>query len=98
MILLIILLSLAIVFDIIDLFCNESGELTITGFLGSLGRGMLIGLGALVVIAAIKMQEEGKTPNAVDVYKGDAEIKIVYTDTIPTDTIVVWKDGRKREW
>lgn len=98
MIFLIILLSLAIVFDIIDFFSNDSGEFTITGLLGSFGRGALIGLGALVVIATIKMQEEGKTPNAVDVYKGDAEIKIVYTDTIPTDTIVVWKDGRKREW
>lgn len=91
-------MSLAIVFDIIDFFRNDSGEFIITGLLGSLGRGMLIGLGALVVIAAIKMQEEGKTPNAVDVYKGDAEIKIVYTDTIPTNTIVVWKDGHKREW
>lgn len=97
MIFLIILLSLAIVFDIIDFFRNDSGELTITNFLGILSRGVLIGLGVLVIIAVIIMQEEGKTPNAVDVYKGNAEIKIVYTDTIPTDTIVVWKDSRKRE-
>lgn len=97
MIFLIVILSLAVIFDTVDFFCNDSGELTITGLLGSFGRGALIGLGALVTIAAIEMQEEGKTPNAVDVYRGDAEIKIVYTDTIPTDTIVVWKDGRKRE-
>lgn len=94
---LIVLLSIAIIFDTIDFFCSDS-DLTITGFLGSLGREMLIGLGVLVVIACIKMQGEGPTPDAVDVYRGDAEIKIVYTDTIPTDTIVVWKDGRKREW
>lgn len=98
MIFLIIFLSLAIVFDIIDFFRNDSVELTITNFLGSFGRGALIGLGVLVIIAVIKMQEEGKTPNAIDVYKGDAEIKIVYTDTIPTDTIVVWKNSYKREW
>lgn len=44
------------------------------------------------------MLYKGKEPTALDVYKGNAEIKVVYTDTIPTDTIVVWKDGRKREW
>ena len=98
MIFLIVILSLAIIFDTIDFFCIDAEELTITGVLGSFGRGILIALGIMVVILCIKMQKEDPTPDAIDVYRGDAEVKIVYTDTIPTDTIVVWKDGCKREW
>ena len=97
MMFLIIILSLAAIFDTIDFFCSDAEELTITAVLGFFGRGVLIALGITVVILCIKMQKEGPTPDAVDVYRGDAEVKIVYTDTIPTDTIVVWKDGCKRE-
>lgn len=31
------------------------------------------------------------SPKAIDVYRGDTTLKITYTDSIPTDTIVVWK-------
>lgn len=97
MITLIVILIIGVVLDTVAFFCEDT-EFSVISFLGSLGRGISIAFTAMFVIAAICMMNEGKTPSAIDVYKGEAEIKIVYTDTIPTDTIVVWKDGRKREW
>lgn len=93
-----IFLILAIIFDVADFLFNDSSGINILGFLGSTGRGALVGLGIICVIGFISMLYKGKEPTALDVYKGNAEIKVVYTDTIPTDTIVVWRDGRKREW
>lgn len=31
------------------------------------------------------------TPRAIDVYRGNTTLEITYTDSTPTDTIVVWK-------
>ena len=31
-------------------------------------------------------------PEAIDVYRGNTELKITYIDTIPQDTVVVWKN------
>ena len=55
MIFLIVILSLAIIFDTIDFFCIDAKELTIIGVLGSFGRGILIALGIMVVILCIEM-------------------------------------------
>lgn len=52
----------------------------------------------MVVIFSFIVQDEGKKPEAIDVYRGDTALQISYTNGIPTDTTVVWKDGRKREW
>lgn len=94
---LLIILIIAIVLDVIGFFFEET-DFSVAGLLGSFGRGALLGLGILVAIGIAKMIDEGREPKAIDLYKGDAEVKIIYTDSIPTDTIVVWKDGRKREW
>ncbi len=79
-------------------YFHEDIDFSVIGFLGSLGRGALIGLGIMVVIFSFIVQDEGKKPEAIDVYRGDTALQISYTNGIPTDTTVVWKDGRKREW
>lgn len=94
---LLVILIIAIVLDVIGFFFEET-EFSIISLLGAFGRGALLGLGILFAIGVVKMIDEGREPKAIDLYKGDAEVKIVYTNSIPTDTIVVWKDGRKREW
>lgn len=49
----------------------------------------------LLVIAAICLSfilaEIGDTPTALDVYKGNTELRITYEGKIPVDTIVIYK-------
>ena len=94
---LLVILIITIVLDVIGFFFEKT-EFSIVSLLGAFGRGMLLNLGILFAIGVAKIIDEGREPKAIDLYKGEAEVKIVYTDSIPTDTIVVWKDGRKREW
>ena len=35
--------------------------------------------------------EMENVPQAIDVYRGKTTLQIVYKDTVPIDTIVVWK-------
>lgn len=45
----------------------------------------------IAIIIAIKNIEEPK-PTALDVYRGNTELKITLVDGIPTDTVVVFKN------
>lgn len=36
---------------------------------------------------------ESKQPKPIDVYRGKTTLKISYIDTIPQDTVVVWKNN-----
>lgn len=47
-------------------------------------------IGALLLGITISM---GNEPRAIDVYRGKTELKITYIDTIPQDTVVVWKNN-----
>lgn len=46
--------------------------------------GILIGI-------SIKLISDNNTPNAIDVYRGKTTLQITYKDSIPQDTIVVFK-------
>lgn len=46
-------------------------------------------LGALLLTF---IQVKLGSPEAIDVYRGNTELKITYIDTIPQDTVVVWKN------
>lgn len=35
--------------------------------------------------------DEASTPQAIDVYRGNTTLQITYQDTIPIDSVVVWK-------
>ena len=47
-------------------------------------------LGAILQ-GAIVSSIESKQPKPIDVYRGKTTLKITYVDTIPQDTLVVWK-------
>lgn len=46
--------------------------------------------GAVVAVCVIFMSYS-KEPSAMDVYLGDTTLKVTYVDSIPTDSVVVFK-------
>lgn len=48
-----------------------------------------------IIYSKIKTDLEGIPPQAIDVYRGSTELQITYqvvgNDTIPVDSIVIWK-------
>lgn len=47
-------------------------------------------LGGLFFIAILN-STESKQPKPIDVYRGKTTLKISYVDSIPQDTLVIWK-------
>ena len=48
---------------------------------------LLVGIGAIIVHEGIQSFE----PRAIDVYRGKTTLEITYKDSIPVDTVVVFK-------
>lgn len=48
---------------------------------------LLIGVGAIILHEGIQSFE----PSAIDVYRGKTTLEITYKDSIPVDTVVVFK-------
>lgn len=48
---------------------------------------LLFGIGAIIVHAGIQSYE----PSAIDVYRGKTTLEITYKNSIPVDTVVVFK-------
>lgn len=53
--------------------------------------GILIGAILSLLTVAIIPDESNNQPEAIDVYRGKTTLKITYIDSIPQDTIVVFK-------
>ena len=47
-----------------------------------------IGIGALCISKGLRIT----TPQAIDVYRGKTTLQITYKDSIPVDTVVVFKE------
>ena len=57
-----------------------------------------IGLITIGIIHTVKPGYfENDKPTAMDVYQGKTRLEVHYTDTIPTDSVVVYLDKYKRE-
>ena len=67
--------------------CNLDDGIAISSLIGTI---MCI---AGIIILALSIQED--KPSAIDVYNGKTRLQITYQDTIPIDTVVVWKDEFK---
>ena len=61
-------------------------EIPIDVLFGNMTLSIILGAFLLAFI-----QTKLGTPTALDVYRGKTELKITYIDTIPQDTVVVWK-------
>lgn len=60
----------------------------------------LVGIGFITVGIILTVKPgyfENDSPTAMDVYQGKTRLEIHYTDTIPTDSVVVYLDEYKRE-
>ena len=49
-------------------------------------------LGTTFTVAGIIKENKPKSPQAIDVYRGNTTLQITYKDSIPVDTIVVFKN------
>lgn len=52
-------------------------------------------MGAYILSGGIMMYQESCKPTAMDVYKGKTTLQITYKDSIPVDSVVVFKDKEK---
>ena len=55
----------------------------------------LLVLSAIIFFALLSSYENRDTPSAIDVYQGKTTIEITYRDSIPVDSVVVFKKTMK---
>lgn len=62
-----------------------------------LGHGIIIGLivGVIVAFVLVILLPPIHKPTALDVYQGKTTLEITYKDSIPVDSVVVFKDEFK---
>ena len=78
---------LLIVVTVLLLLYSITGEGWIKGVAGQLYAWCFL---AVVLIVGINISEP--TPTALDVYRGNTELKITSVNGIPTDSVVVFKN------
>ena len=73
-------------------FCMLSDSNT-KGLSGACGFSLMIGI-PLIIAGVIEISPQ--KPTALDVYQGKTTLEITYRDSIPVDTIVVFKEEFKK--
>ena len=53
--------------------------------------GILIGLAITGIISICYFADISNIPSAIDVYRGKTTLEITYRDSIPVDSVVVYK-------
>lgn len=48
---------------------------------------------AIMFICTLSIMGLSDPPKAIDVYRGKTELKVTYEDSIPVDTVVIYKKG-----
>ena len=60
------------------------------------GLGFWLGVaGSWMMMVALLAMEESSKPSAMDVYKGKTILEITYRDSVPVDSVVVFKNKEK---
>ena len=62
-----------------------------TIFFAGIWIGSILSLLTVAIIKAIIPDESNNQPQAIDVYRGKTTLQITYKDSIPQDTVVVFK-------
>ena len=57
---------------------------------------LLLVISTVILIGLISSYESRNIPTAMDVYQGKTTLEITYRDSIPVDSIVVFKDEFKK--
>ena len=76
-VLLIITISFAITSTILHLFAGDYSA--------------VVSLSIVAVLVTFIICEEREKPQAIDVYKGKTTLQVTYEDSIPIDTVVIFK-------
>jgi hypothetical protein len=57
---------------------------------------LLLIISTVIFTALVSSYESRNTPTALDVYQGKTTLEITYRDSIPVDSVVVFKDEFKK--
>lgn len=87
-IIIIVLIFIVVIFN--NFRIAKVNEMFIDDLFGNTMLSILLG-----ALLSVVIQVELESPKAIDVYRGNTELKITYIDTIPQDTVVVWKGGKQ---
>lgn len=63
---------------------------------GRMCSAWLLTLSVIIFIALLLSYENNDVPTAKDVYEGKTTLEITYRDSVPVDTIIVFKDEFKK--
>lgn len=63
---------------------------------GRLFSAIILTIAGIIFSALLSLYENRNTPTSLDVYQGETTLEITYKDSIPIDTIVVFKDEFKK--
>ncbi len=77
---------------VLSLICNISSNDKDNRFLSAL----ILTVSAIIFVALFSSHENRNTPTSLDVYEGKTTLEITYRDSIPVDTIVVFKEEFKK--
>lgn len=59
---------------------------------GRLISAILLTISAIILVVVTASYESRNTPTALDVYQGNTTLEITYRDSIPVDSVVVFKE------
>ena len=57
----------------------------------------LLTASVIMLVALFSLYENRNTPTAMNVYQGKTTLEITYRDSIPVDSVVVWKPEFKKQ-
>ena len=86
-------ISIILILSIILLICSlisliEEGTFSNKDFMKFIMIIVLISNVIIIFLIHINMSK----PRAIDVYQGNTTLEIIYKNSIPIDSVVVWKD------
>lgn len=56
---------------------------------------LLLTIVAIIFAVLLSLDENGNTPTALEVYQEKTTLEITYKDSVPIDSVVVWKEEIK---
>lgn len=56
---------------------------------------ILLTISGIIFVILLSSYNNRNTPTALDVYQGKTTLEITYRDSIPVDSVVVWKENVK---
>lgn len=83
---------LLVVFSVVSILLLIIGimDKNVVGFL--LGASYLVSISGVMMFADIILNKDERKLTPIEVYRGNTTLEITYRDSIPVDSMVVWKN------